>query len=254
MTLKAVLFDFNGIIINDEPLHQHLIDQILISENLRPQPGEFRKFCLGQSDRACLSNLLTHRGRVVTEAYLLKLVNRKAQAYQQFFREKLEQLEKLPLYLGLEDLIFQTRSRGLKLAVVSGAIRSEVELILNHATLAKYFSVIVAGDDITTSKPEPDGYLLAVERLNQLYPSLNLQPSECLAIEDTPVGIQAAKRAGIGVVGVANTYPFHMLQRQANWTVDYLCDLEIDRVQQVYTRTDQQQVGETISGGTHPRC
>ena len=82
-------------------------------------------------------------------------------------------------------------------------------------------------------KPAPDGYLLAVERLKELYPNTNLQPSDCLAIEDTPAGIQAAKQAGIAVVGVANTYPFHMLQRQANWTVDYLRDLEIERVQKV---------------------
>lgn len=251
MTLKAVLFDFNGVIINDEPLHEQLIDQILISENLRPQPGEFWKVCLGRSDRACLTDLLTRRGRVVTETHLLQLVKRKAQAYQ----HELEKLQKLPLYPGLENLIFQLRSRSLKLAVVSGAIRSEVELVLNRATLAEYFTVIVAGDDITTSKPEPDGYLLAVERLNQQYPALNLQPWECLAIEDTPAGIEAAKRAGMPVVGVANTYPFHMLQRQANWTVDYLCDLEIDRVQQVYSRTEtQQQVGETVSAATHPTC
>ena len=235
--IKAVLFDFNGVIINDEPIHQQLIDQILIEENLRPQPGEFRKVCLGRSDRACLNDLLTSRGRVVSETYLLQLINRKAQAYQQ----QLETLEKLPLYLGLEKLMLELKSRDLKLAVVTGAIASEVELVLNRATLAQYFTVIVAGDDIKTSKPEPDGYLLAVERLNQVYPDLKLQPSECLAIEDTPAGIQAAKRAGIPVVGVANTYPFHMLQRLANWTVDYLSDLEIDRVQQVYAGAGTQQ-------------
>lgn len=235
--IKAVLFDFNGVIINDEPIHQQLIDQILIEENLRPQPGEFRQVCLGRSDRTCLSDILTRRGRVVSETHLLQLVNRKAQAYQ----HQLEKLEKLPLYPGLEDFIVQMRSLELKLAVVSGAIAREVELVLNRATLAEYFTVIVAGDDITTSKPEPDGYLLAVERLNQHYPGFNLQASECLAIEDTPVGIQAAKRAGIPVVGVANTYPFHMLQRQASWTVDYLSDLEIDRVQQVYSRRGTQQ-------------
>ena len=243
MTLKAVLFDFNGVIINDEPLHQQLIDQILISENMRPQPEEFWKVCLGRSDRACLFDLLSRRGRVVSEKHLLQLVKHKVQAYQ----HELEKLEKLPLYPGLEDLIFQLRSRSLQLAVVSGATRCEVELVLNRAALAEYFTVIVAGDDITTSKPEPDGYLLAVERLNQQYPGFNLQPSECLAVEDTPAGIEAAKRAGMPVVGVANTYPFHMLQRQVNWTVDYLCDLEIDRVQQVYSRTEtQQQVGKTI--------
>lgn len=243
MSLKAVLFDFNGIIINDEPLQEQLIEQILIEENLRPQPGEFRKICLGRSDRACLTELLTRRGRVVSESYLMQLIKRKAQAYQQLLGK-----QELPLYSGLEDLIFQLRSRELKLAVVSGAIRSEVELVLSQANLADYFMLIVAGDDITTSKPEPDGYLLAVERLNQLYPELNLQPSECLAIEDTFAGIQAAKRAGMGVVGVANTYPFHMLQRQANWTVDYLCDLEIERVHQVFART------ETVSGTTQARC
>lgn len=178
MTLKAVLLDFNGVIINDEPLHEHLIDQILISENLCPQPGEFWKICLGRSDRACLSDLLTARGRVVNETQILQLLKRKAQAYEQ----ELEKLEKLPLYAGLEDLIFQLRSLKLKLAVVSGATSSEVELVLNRTTLTEYFTVIVTGDDVTTSKPEPDGYLLAVERLNQQYPGLNLQPSECLAI------------------------------------------------------------------------
>lgn len=241
MTLKAVLFDFNGVIINDEPLHEQLLDQILIEENLRPQPGEFRKICLGRSDRVCLNDLLTRRGRVVSETYLTQLIKRKAQAYEQLLEK-----QKLPLYPGLEDLIFQLRSRELKLAVVSGAIRSEVELVLHQANLAKHFTLIVAGDDIKTSKPEPDGYLLAVERLNQLYPNLNLQPSECLAIEDTLAGIEAAKRAEIKVVAVANTYPFHMLQRQANWTVDYLCDLEIERVQQVFARTDQHQVEEAL--------
>ena len=243
MTLKAVLFDFNGVIINDEPLHQQLIDRILISENLRPQPEEFWKVCLGRSDRACLFDLLSRRGRVVSEKHLLQLVKHKVQAYQ----HELEKLENLPIYPGLEDLIFQLRSRSLKLAVVSGANRCEIEMVLNRAALAEYFTVIVAGDDVTTSKPEPDGYLLAVERLNQQYPGFNLQPSECLAVEDTPSGIEAAKRAGMQVVGVANTYPFHMLQRQVNWTIDYLCDLEIDRVQQVYSRTEnQQQVRKTI--------
>ena len=237
MTLKAVLFDFNGVIINDELIHEQLIEQILIEENLRPKPGEFRKFCLGRSDRASLTDLLNHRGRVVTEIYLQQLIQRKTKAYQQH----LEKLEKLPLYPGLEDFIFKLRSRSLKLAVVSGAIRSEVELVLNRANIAKYFTVIVAGDEITSSKPEPDGYLLAVERLNQQDSGLNLQPGECLAIEDTLAGIQAAKRAGIGVVGVANTYPFHMLQRQANWTVDYIYDLEIERVQQVYSQQETKQ-------------
>ena len=232
MVLKAVLFDFNGVIINDESIHERLIEQLLIEENLRLSSGEFGRVCLGRSDRACLTELLVSRGRVVTEDYLMDLMQRKARAYQR----QLDTIEKLPIYPGLADLMFNLRAAQLKLAVVSGALRSEIELVLEKAQLTAYFQVIVAGDDIVTSKPEPDGYLLAIERLNQQFLDLNLQPSECLAIEDTPAGIQAAKRAGIPVVGVANTYPFHMMQRQANWAVDYLSDLELDRVQAVYAQ------------------
>lgn len=231
MVLKAILFDFNGVIIKDEPIHEKLIEQLLVEENLRPRPGEYRQVCLGRSDRACLTTLLNNRGRVITDSYLDNLIARKSKAYL----EELEKLGKIPSYPGLEDLIFNIRAARLKMAVVSGALKSEIELVLQKLNLAPYFSVIVAGDDLTTSKPEPDGYLLAIERLNQLDPELHLQASECLAIEDTPAGIQAAKQAGIQVVGVANTYPFHMMQRQANWAIDYLFDLDLDWVKRVYS-------------------
>lgn len=230
MTLKAVLFDFNGVIINDERIHERLIEQLTVEENLRLKPGEFRQVCLGRSDRTCLVELWARKGRVVSEAYLSQLLERKAIAY----KIEIERLDKLPIYLGFLDLLFKLRVAKLKIGLVTGALRSEVELVLNRAGLAEYFEAIAAGDDIKTSKPEPDGYLLAVERLNQRHPELSLLPSECLAIEDTFAGIQAAQRAGIPVVGVAHTYPFHMLQRVANWAVDYLSDLELERVQEVY--------------------
>ena len=238
MSLKAVLFDFNGVIINDERIHLQLIDEILIEENLQPQKVSERQATLGRSDRTYLQELLKNRGRVDNEEYITKLLHRKALAYVQ----ELDKIEKLPLYSGVEDLIYQLRSlkiapdnpQSVKLGLVSGAIRSEIEMVLQRAKLAEYFHVIVAGDDITTSKPEPDGYLLAVERLNQAYPDLDLKPQECLAIEDTPAGIAAAKQAQMQVVGVANTYPFHMLQRCCNWTVDYLIDLELERVQEIF--------------------
>lgn len=236
MSLKAVLFDFNGVIINDERIHLQLIDEILVQENLQPQKVQERQASLGRSDRACFQELLASRGRVVSEEYLTGLLNRKAQAYAL----ELEKLDKLPIYPGVEDLIYQVRSRNLKLGIVSGALRTEIDLVLNRAKLTEYFKIIVAGDDITTSKPQPDGYLLAVERLNQAYPELNLQAQECLAIEDTPAGIGAAKRAQMQVLGVANTYPFHMLQRCCNWTVDYLSELELERVQAVFSGKESQ--------------
>jgi beta-phosphoglucomutase len=228
--LKAVLFDFNGIIINDEPLHEELIEELLLQENLRPQPGEFRQLCLGRSDRVCIAELFSKRGRFLTPPQLDALVARKARAYHQ----KLLELEKLPIYPDVQDFVFKLHPTQCKLAVVSGAVRSEIEFVLTQSQLRDSFAIIVAGDEITTSKPEPDGYLLAVDRLNATFPDLQLKPAECLAIEDTFAGIQAARNAGIPVIGVANTYPFHMLQRRANWTVDFLTDLELDRIQQTY--------------------
>jgi HAD superfamily hydrolase (TIGR01509 family) len=238
MSLKAVLFNFNGVIIKDGLIHIQLIDEILIQENLQPQRVKEREEFLGIGSRAYLQNLLKNRGRVVTEAYLTQLLTRKAQAYVL----ELEKLEKLPLYSGIEDVIFQIRSRHLKMALVSDALSLEIEMVLTSAKLAEYFPVIVSGDDISSDKPNPEGYLLAVERLNQTYPELNLEPDECLVIENTPAGIQAAKRAQMQVVGVANTYPFQMLHRQANWTIDYLIDLDLQRVQEVFLEKDVQSV------------
>jgi len=226
MPLKAVLFDFNGVIINDEPLHEKLVNDLLIEENLRPKPGEYREICLGRSDRAGLLDLFERRGRVLSEKQLQELIVRKSRAYL----EQLKVLEKLPTYPGLADLMFQLRAAQVKMAIVSGAIRAEIDIVLERENLSPYISVIIAGDDITTSKPDPTGYLLAVEKLAERYPDLQLEPRDCLAIEDTPAGLEAAKRAGISVVGVANTYPYHMMQRQSNWAVDYLTELEIDRI------------------------
>lgn len=234
MSLKAVLFDFNGVIIKDESIHLKLIDEILVQENLQPRRVQERQASLGRSDRTYFEDLLKNRGRVVTPEYMSVLLTRKAQAYLL----ELEKLAELPLSSGIEDIIVQIRSCHLKMGLVSDSLYQETEAVLNAAKLTDYFPVIVSGDDITSCKPNPEVYLLAVERLNQVYPELNLQPDECLVIEDTLAGIQAAKRAQMQVVGLANTYPFHMLQRQANWTIDYLMDLDLQRVQEVFLGKD----------------
>lgn len=229
MSLKAVLFDFNGVILDDEPIHQQLINELLLAENLRPKKSDFWKFCLGRSDRDGLRALLESRGRVVTEAYLAALIAQKAEAYQQ----QLSGMAQLPLFPGVQELVRACQAAQLKLAIVSGALRSEIEAVLERAQLAAAFSIIVAAEDSPISKPQPDPYLIALEQLNQAYPELHLELENCLALEDTFAGIQSAKLAGIPVVGVAHTYPFHMLQRRANWTVDRLSDLELERVQAV---------------------
>ena len=102
MALKAALFGFSGIIIDDEAIRQTLSEQVLLDENLRPNPDDYRDVCLGRSDRACLKALLTQRGRNVTDETLDKLLAKESATYQNW----LDQQETLPLYPGLEDLIF----------------------------------------------------------------------------------------------------------------------------------------------------
>jgi beta-phosphoglucomutase len=226
VVLKAVLFDFNGVIIKDEAIHRELNDELLLGENLPPQGKEFWKVCVGRTDRAALTDLLTARGRFASEEYLDKLIAKKAIAY----RERLANMETLPIYPDVVEFIKQMHDSGYKLALVTGAIRSEAEFVLQQTGIDRYFETIVASDDISRSKPDPEGYLLAIAKLNQLDPDLNLLPAECIAIEDTFAGLAALELAGIQSVAIANTYPFHMLQRRANWTIDRFEDLEFDRL------------------------
>ena len=227
MSLKAILFSFNGVIINDDFVHQQLVDDILLVENLSPSGVQYQQLYLGKSDRIGLKNLFASRGRIIADDYLDKLLQKKAQAYQKI----MDELDQLPIIDKLVEFILHTQTRHLPLAIVTGALREEVEYILQKANLRQYFRVIVDGSDVENCKPEPDGYLLALKKLNQLNPELCLQPWECLAIEDTPIGIAAAKNAGIQVLGVANTYPFHMLQRQSNWCVDHLLELDLEWIE-----------------------
>jgi beta-phosphoglucomutase len=223
MPLQAVLFDFNGTIINDEPIHRQLLDALMLGENLRPKPHTYRRICLGKSDRACLPALLASYGQSIDEPQLQKLLAQKTASYQKY----LANLTEMPIYAGLREILADWQLAGLPMAIVTGAVRAEVELVLERSHLRQYFDLIIASEDVRLGKPAPDGYLLAAQRLG-------IAPQNCLAIEDTLVGLQAAKAAQIPVVGIANTYPLHMLQRRANWVIDCFEDLELPRIQASY--------------------
>ncbi len=225
MGLKAVFLNLSGVMIDDEVINQSIIADIMLSENLRADETEYAQYCRGKSDRAGLKDLLVNRGRVLSDAYLDKLIETKAQAY----RQQIEQLAELPLSPHLAEFLTRLKKQNITVGLVTGTTRSEVEYILQRAELTEYFDLIVAGDDLEQSKPEPEPYLLAIA-------NLNLQASECLAIEDNPVGIEAAKEAKIQVVGISNIYPLHMLQRQANWTVDDLLEIDLNRVDRVLSQ------------------
>lgn len=225
MGLKAILFDFNGVIINDNKIHKQLIDDILLKENLRPSEGEYHDICL--------RNVFAKKGRILEERYLKKLLENKAKAYYDI----VSQMPELPIFDKIIEFILYLQTRNLPLAIVTDTLRQEVEYILERINVKQYFPVIVTADDIKTSKPSPEGYLLAMTKLNEYNPDLCLQPSNCLVMEDTPIGIKAGKNAGMSIVGIANTYPFHMIQRQANWCVDHPLELDLDWIDRTLENT-----------------
>lgn len=225
MSLKAVFLDFSGVIINDEAINQELIAEILLGENLRADDDEYTQYCRGRSDRSCLKDILASRGRMLTNEYLDKLLKNKALGY----RQKVEALPEIVYPSTLPVFLTRLKEQDIAIALVTGAVRSEVEYILAKIEFASYFDLLVTGDDLDASKPDPAPYLLALSQLN-------LNPQECLAIENNPVGITAAKKAKVQVVGISNLYPLHMLQRQANWTVDDFLDIELDRIDRVLSR------------------
>jgi len=232
MVLKALLLDFNGIVIKDTGLKGRLIDDILLSENLRPNPEEYVEMCAERSDRACLDRLLSRRGRVTTPEFLDELLAKLTNQYL----EQLAEVPRLPIYPGLTDLLYQAKVASFPVAIVTSTARPEVDWVLDHAQLTDNFAVTVTAEDVAVAqeKPDPKGYEIAIARLNDQFPDLALTPQNCLAIEAWYPGIAAAKQAGIPVVGVAHCHPYRMIQRRANWVVDYLNEIDFDWIGSAY--------------------
>lgn len=232
MVLKAVFLEFSGVVIKDAELKKQLTDEILIAENLRPNAAEYAEVCTGRSDRTCLHQLLTRRGRVTNTDFLNQLLAQKSSAYIQ----QLAKRKKLPLYPGLKDLLYKVKTESLVLGLVTGAAQAEVDWVLTQAQLKNNFSVIVTAQDLAVDdeKPSPKGYKLAINRLNQEYPTLQVEAAECVAVEAFYPGITAAKQAQIPVVGVAHCYPYRMVQRRADWVVDYLNEINFDWIRRSY--------------------
>jgi beta-phosphoglucomutase len=212
---RAVLFDFNGVIIDDEPLHLELIQRVLREEGLHITAAACRDKCLGVPDRDGFLGLLQAAGREVNEAAVSALIARKADHYLQAIRER------DLLFPGVRTLVERLAAQ-YPLALVSGALRQEVDFTLARAGLREHFNVIVTAEDVSAGKPHPAGFLQALAALNEAQ-AQTIQPHECLVIEDSIAGVAAAKRAGMFCVAVTTSFPATAL-RQADRVIADLRD------------------------------
>lgn len=202
--LRAVLFDFNGVLVDDEPLHLELFQRVLGEEGLELTEADYYASYLGFDDRGAFAAILAAAGRPAPPPFLARLIARKASYYRDLIRER-----GYPFFAGAGQAVLAAAERGLMLGVVSGALRDEVEGALRQLGLRDRFKLLVTAEDVEESKPHPESYRRALELLNSLppLPERLIHPHEVLAIEDSPAGIDSATAAGVTTLAVAHTYP-----------------------------------------------
>lgn len=203
MSLRGVVFDFDGVIANSEPLHYQGFRYVLANAGVDLAESDYYTRYLGFDDAGAFAAISADRQLGWSGDVIDGLVRRKAVCL-----ERLE-AEQSVLFPGAAELIRRLAARG-PLAIASGALRGEILRILEREQLAAYFVTVVGAEDTPESKPAPAPYRLAVERLAARtgWPA----PSEYVAIEDSHWGLESARAAGLRTVAVAHTYPAHALK------------------------------------------
>lgn len=220
--IRAVVFDFDGVIANSEPLHLLGFRSVLHDVGVELSDSEYYGRYLGYDDAGVFLTLATERGLHWTSAQIEALVERKAERL-----ETLEQQRSL-LFPGAANAI-QRLAQRCPLAIASGALGREIRRVLEREDLSRYFAAVVAAEDTQASKPAPDPYLSAITQLSAVCDA-RLHPSECVAVEDSQWGLQSARAAGLWTVAVTNTYPAPALT-SAHVTLDHLDHLTWEFVQ-----------------------
>jgi HAD superfamily hydrolase (TIGR01509 family) len=210
--IRAVIFDFNGILADDDPIHMQALHKIAVEEGISFTDDEYMESYLPLNDRDCFQELWRKNRRTLKQGELDELIRRKSVYY---FRA-VEQRD--VLFDGAADAVRAAARRG-PVAVASGAQIGEIRHILGKANLLGCFSTIVAMEDVRRGKPDPEPFSLAFTRLRDRL--TGLAPEECAAVEDSLGGIQSAHSAGISCLGVAHSYPRSRLEAaNPKWVID----------------------------------
>lgn len=193
--MRAVIFDFDGVLVDSEPTHFRALRECLESEGVEIDEEDYRTNLLAYDDHTAIRVALERAGVAVDLARIASAAQRKADCYDR----DIDQVEWFP---GARELI---GALDCPLAIASGARRDEIERILQSADLHRQFVTLVSADDVENTKPHPDPYLTACRELAAAQGGL--EPSDCVVFEDSPPGIASARSAGMRVIGVTNSYP-----------------------------------------------
>lgn len=228
--IKAIFFDFNGVIIDDELIQMKAYEEVLADHGIA-LTEEMYFSALGMDDRTFVRAMFERAQKPLSEEVEITVSKRKTELHR-------KQIDKeLPLFPGVVTFL-KAASRDFSLGLVSMANNDEIGYVFEHANLASLFSIMVTADDVSVCKPAPDCYRCGLEKLNEQRRSerlLPLLPEECLAIEDSPPGIQSARGAGMRTLGVTNTVvEVELRAAGADVVTASLSDWTVDAVKLVY--------------------
>jgi HAD superfamily hydrolase (TIGR01509 family) len=203
--LKAIIFDFNGVILNDEPIHFRAMRDTVARFGIQLDADEYWARYLPFDDERCLREICADYSVSLNDSERGLALRQKIERYDALMSNE------YPLFPGAADFVRAVAS-CYPVAIASGARRQEVVRTLRATALEPCFRVIVAAEDFTLGKPHPESFLRALDRLNDaLDGAAPARPGECLVIEDSVGGVQGARSAGMRCLAVSNTYPAEKL-------------------------------------------
>ena len=228
---KAVIFDFDGVITDSEILHLRSFNKVLAQFNVVIKKKDYYTKYLGFTDTDCYTQLIQDGILNIDKKQVPKLVEQKNKIFTELAQSDGKTIE------GVRDFLNLLKKNQIPMAICSGALLSEIELILDEAKLRSFFLTIVSAEHVKKGKPHPEGFLRTLKRLNRIVPeqTSNAEPisaKECIVIEDSLWGLQAAKAAGMHPVAVTNSYDANQLNL-AEKIVDNLKEISIDDLQQL---------------------
>lgn len=198
--IKAILFDFNGILINDEPLQMQAYKSVLKQENIEITDEDYYA-ALGMDDVSFVRAIYDQVNLPLTDEVLQRILSGKMKAHREMLGDE------VPVFGGAVNFVKQARHH-FALGVVSMARNDMIVEVLGRLKILDAFSVIVSAEEVKHHKPDPECYNLGFRELDQLETAKGAFPlvrEEVLVIEDAPPGVRAAKAAGMWVLGVTNT-------------------------------------------------
>ena len=228
MPLAAVIFDFDGVLADSEPVHLHVFQTVLDQIGITLTAEEYYAKYLGYSDRDAFIHVLRDRGHDVGEAELASLLETKTGLFPQAIGEH-------ALYAGAAACVARIGA-AVPIAIASGALRHEIELILDRSGLREQFPLIVAAGETPRSKPAPDPYARAFELLCERSTlGSDIVAADVVAIEDSEWGLQSARGAGLRTMAVLTSYTREHLP-SAEDVVPSIADVTIERLEQLVAR------------------